>query len=83
MKNQTLFTDKFEIVSGKQIADTITKNSFFDMKNAVSNEVTSKILSEVDLFNLNLNSNEITPVHSDTGYFASSAMANHILYTNY
>ena len=75
MESSKLYTDEFKTVSGKQIADTITKYSFFDMKNAVNNDVVNKILSEVDLFNLNLNSNDITSVHCDTGYFSSSAIA--------
>ena len=75
INNQKIFTDKFDIISGNKISSIISENSFFEMKNAVNLDIIKKILLEVYLFNLNLNSNDINSVHSDSGYFSSSAIA--------
>jgi hypothetical protein len=75
MNDKEIYNDIFETTSGKQIAETVTENSFFAMEKAIDINVINKILSEVDLFNLKLNSNEITSVHADSGYFSSNAMA--------
>ena len=66
MNDKEIYNDIFETTSGKQIAETVTENSFFAMEKAIDINVINKILSEVDLFNLKLNSNEITSVHADS-----------------
>jgi len=75
MHKKPFFTEKFENTNGIEIKNIIDENSYFSMESAINTETVKNILSEVDLFNLNFNSNDITPVHTDTGYFASSGMA--------
>ena len=70
-----MFSDTFNNLTGNDISNIIQKESFFSIKSAVDKNTISKILNEVDLFNLKLNSNDINPVHSNDGYFASSAIA--------
>ena len=82
MKNQSLFSNKFETVTGKEVADIISENSFFSMEKVVESETINNILSEVNLFDLKLNTNDISPVHSNDGYFASSAIAKSITLYN-
>ena len=73
-----IFSNKFETVTGKEVADIISENSFFSMEKVVESETINNILSEVNLFDLKLNTNDISPVHSNDGYFASSAIAKSI-----
>jgi len=75
MENNLLFSDKFNSTTKNEITDIIARESFFSMERAIDPKIVDKILSEVDLFKLKLNSTEISSVHADDGYFSSNAMA--------
>lgn len=75
MKNLSLFSDKFKDIKGREVANIISDNSFFSMESAIDSKIINKILSEVNLFDLRINTNDTTPVHSNEGYFDSSALA--------
>ena len=75
MENNLLFSEKFNSTTESEIVEIVAKDSFFSLERAVDSKIIDKILSEVDLFKLNLNSVEISSVHADSGYFASNALA--------
>ena len=56
MENNLLFSDKFNSTTKNEITDIIARESFFSMERAIDPKIVDKILSEVDLFKLNLNS---------------------------
>ena len=75
MENNLLFSDKFNSITKNEITEIISRESFFSMERVIDSKIVDKMMSEVDLFKLNLNSTEISSVHADDGYFSSNAIA--------
>ena len=46
MENQGLFSNKFETVTGKEVADIISENSFFSMEKVVESETINNIFND-------------------------------------
>jgi len=69
------FSQEFLNILSVNIADEITKNSFFSESKAVKDEAINKIILESDLFNLKFNSLEVSSVHDQDGYYMSNGLA--------
>lgn len=69
------FSDKFNKTTEEKISNTISKDSFFSEENVLNENIIEKILNEVDLFNLKLNSLDLSSVHADDGYYMSNGLA--------
>ena len=75
MQNNLFFSNQFDSIPESEIAENINKNSFFSYEKAVDPKIIDKILSETELFKINLNSVHISPVHHSSGYYHSNALA--------
>tara|TARA_B110000240_G_C13486791_1_gene447838 strand:+ start:263 stop:1219 length:957 start_codon:yes stop_codon:yes gene_type:complete len=69
------FSESFENFNNSLITETIKKDSFFALENAVNKDTIEKILSEADLFNIKINSIDVSSVHADDGYYLSNGLA--------
>jgi len=69
------FSTSFNELEEFSISNSINKDSFFSQENVVNKDIVEKILNEVDLFNLKLNSLDISPVHDNDGYYMSNGLA--------
>ena len=58
-----------------EIVESIKKNTFFSQKNVLSNQDVKDIHEELNLWNLNLNKNQINPTKTFNGWYHSMAMA--------
>lgn len=71
----SLFSQDFLNLSADDIATEISKNSIFSKSKVVNTEIIDKIILETDLFNIKLNSLEISSVHDQDGYYMSNGLA--------
>ena len=69
------FSQDFLKISSNDISKQISENSFFSAKSAIDPEIINKIFLESDLFNIKLNSLEISSVHDQDGYYMSNGLA--------
>ena len=69
------FSRKFNNINEEIISNSILKDSFYSEEKALNENVIDKILTEIDLFNLQLNSLNLGAVHSDDGYYMSNGIA--------
>ena len=58
-----------------EIVECIKKNTFFSEKNVLSNQDVKDIHQELNLWDLNLNKNQINPTKTFNGWYHSMAMA--------
>ena len=72
---ENFFSTSFNNLEELSISNSIKKDSFFSKENAVNENIVEKILKEIDLFNLKLNSLDISPVHDNDGYYMSNGLA--------
>ena len=69
------FLSKFNNINEEIISNTIMRDSFFSEEKVLNENIVDNILTEVDLFNLNLNSLNLSAVHADDGYYMSNGIA--------
>ena len=69
------FSQDFLKISSNHISKQISENSFFSEKSAIDPEIINKIFLESDLFNIKLNSLEISSVNDQDGYYMSNGLA--------
>ena len=69
------FSHKFNNINEEIISNSILKDSFYSEEKALNENIIDKILIEIDLFNLQLNSLNLGAVHADDGYYMSNGIA--------
>ncbi len=70
-----IFTDKFLKINKETIIDELNKNGFFNISQAINEKYISKLQSEFNDNNFEINKNWVTGVHADKQYFLTHLLA--------
>ena len=71
----TIFSQDFLNISDNEISNEISECSFFSKKSVISKDLIKNMLDEINLFEIKLNSLEISSVHDQDGYYMSNGLA--------
>jgi len=71
----TIFSQDFLNISDNEISNEISECSFYSKKSVISKDLIKNMLDEINLFEIKLNSLEISSVHDQDGYYMSNGLA--------